>query len=60
MEIIKAGDLSLLKKPKTFECPYCGCVFKANNTEYTYSGSQYNISYYKCECPTCENMVNAT
>jgi hypothetical protein len=60
MEIIKAGDLSHLKKPKTFECIRCGCIFNAYNTEYQYSGMQYNEAYYKCEYPTCECMVYTT
>ena len=57
MEIIKSGDMSRLSKPKIFKCPYCDCEFKADNTEYKYSGIQYNQLYYKCNCPTCGSIV---
>lgn len=57
MEIIKAGDPSRLQRIREFECKQCGCIFKACDAEYTYSGMQYNISYYKCACPTCGETV---
>lgn len=57
MEIIKEGDISRLKHTRRFECDDCGCIFKADNTEYVCCGSQYNISYYKCDCPTCGKAV---
>lgn len=57
MEIIKAGDISRLKHIREFECEKCGCIFRADDTEYSYVGMQYNISYYGCDCPTCGSPV---
>ena len=57
MKIIKAGDLSLCENPKTFECSRCRCEFIALSTEYQYAGIKRDEFYYKCECPTCGNMV---
>lgn len=57
MEIIRQGNLLRTLKIKTFECPACGCMFKADNTEYDYAGMQYNQEYYKCPCPTCGRTV---
>ena len=57
MEIIKQGDISKLKQTKKFECRRCGCIFLADDDEYKYSGSQYNESYYRCICPTCNTPV---
>jgi hypothetical protein len=55
MEIVKQGDLSRLKKIKHFKCNHCECEFLADNTEYQFGGFEYNISYYRCKCPTCGN-----
>lgn len=57
MVIIKEGDLSRLDFIKTFKCNACGCEFLADHTEYEYAGTQYNIQYYKCKCPTCHSVV---
>lgn len=35
MKIIKSGDLRKFKETKRFTCKHCGCVFEADNTEYT-------------------------
>ena len=56
MKIIIKGDLKKLKKVKTFDCNFCGCLFEANKDEYK-SGSQYNQTYYYCICPFCHNTV---
>lgn len=57
MEIIKPGNIEQTLKVLTFHCTNCGCVFSANNTEYSYGGSQYNQPYYKHPCPTCSRIV---
>lgn len=56
MKIIKEGDLNKLKKIKRFECKECGCIFEAEKNEYKH-GSQYNDTYYYCECPFCHQIV---
>lgn len=53
MKILAQGHMELARKPKTFKCLECGCVFEADNTEYKYDGSQYNQDYYVCACPCC-------
>lgn len=57
MEIIKQGDPERIKKTKQFNCTACGCIFLANKDEYTFSGTQYNISYWKCKCPACGTIA---
>lgn len=57
MTIIVEGDLERLKQDKVFTCRYCGCIFEADNTEYSVETSLYNDTYYSCTCPTCENKV---
>lgn len=57
MEIIKQGNISKFKQTKKFECPWCGCIFLADNDEYQDCKdvvSQYN---YRCICPTCNKPV---
>lgn len=60
VEIIVQGNLDKIKKTKEFNCLQCGCIFKADNGEYQYAGSQYNESYYSCICPCCGNKVYST
>ena len=51
MKIIKRGDLNRINKTKRFECNKCGCIFDADEGEYTV-GTQYNDTYYASKCPT--------
>lgn len=57
MEIIKEGDLSLIKKPKYFVCMYCNCEFIADKTEYYSWESWTDKQYYFSSCPTCGASV---
>ena len=57
MEIIKQGNRDLLNKTKQFNCAACGCIFRATKYEYEYSGTQYNINYWRCKCPTCSSWT---
>ena len=59
MEIIKPGDLSRLEHKRAFKCPFCGCEFIANKSEYRTYDTHCNHSYCVCECPTCHNKVFA-
>lgn len=56
MKIIKNGSLKKIKKIKTFDCNFCGCLFEADNTEYKV-GSQYNQTYFYTICPFCGRTV---
>ena len=56
MKVIKEGNLKRLKKTKRFECNKCGCIFEADQDEYSV-GYQYNEAYYMCTCPTCDCTV---
>ena len=54
MTIIKPGKLDSIYKPMIFECYLCGCVFKADNTEYQRQFSKATRkSWYEIKCPTC-------
>ena len=52
MKIIRNGNIKKLKKIKTFDCDWCGCLFEADNTEYKQT-AQYNETYYYSVCPFC-------
>ena len=59
MIIIRNGKIP--RYLRQFECDYCGCIFKADFTEYTTS-TQLEVMHgglgdYKCKCPFCDNMV---
>ena len=56
MKIIKNGDITRMRKIKTFDCNFCGCLFEADSTEYRI-GSQYNQTYYYMKCPFCRRNV---
>lgn len=58
MKIIIPGDADRLKKVKRFSCPYCGCVFEAEQGEYKRT-SWRNEDYYIHPCPTCGKEVTA-
>lgn len=56
IEILQKGDVSLLKNIRVFSYYACGCVFKADKTDYNID-SQYNEITYYCKCPTCNTTV---
>ena len=56
MEIIKKGEIERVEETKMFECKRCGCVFKADRSEYI-SDQHYDEFYYTCTCPTCGKTV---
>lgn len=58
MNIIKQGKTkeelkAILNKTKRFECKTCGCIFEADEGEYTHNTHQYNETIYYCQCPNC-------
>lgn len=59
MKIIKQDNIIELKKIKTFNCNFCGCLFETDNSEYNIS-SQYNQIYYYITCPFCGAMYIKT
>lgn len=57
MKIIKNGKPKVVVK--TFKCPYCECVFEADNSEYKTSTYRNEINSY-CRCPECGNEAPET
>jgi hypothetical protein len=57
MEIIKKGNIEQVIETKMFECKRCGCVFKAERSEYESKMDCRNDMYYLCDCPTCGKTV---
>ena len=52
MEIIKHGKKEESKIIKIFRCSGCGCIIKADNSEYkTEVDGNLVVSY--CRCPEC-------
>lgn len=60
MKIIKNGSKERMLDIRYFECINCGCVFEANNTEYSvgYEDYEYTVEYYYCECPFCNTNTS--
>lgn len=68
MKIIKHGKKPEPLNPvKRFECPRCGCVFEADDSEYyhgTEGWGQANCHgvevhlYFYCKCPECDAVAN--
>jgi hypothetical protein len=61
MKIIKQGLskeqlAELQKKPKRFECYFCGCIFVADINEYK-SDKDYIYTKYSCICPNCNAIA---
>lgn len=54
MKIIKQGSNLPVK---TFECECCGCIFKANSSEYIINKNEGNIEF-SCPCPNCSLITN--
>lgn len=55
MKILKDGDLNRVRGIRRFECPRCGCIFEADNKEYTHEYSQREAcGWYSIQCPTCK------
>lgn len=53
--IVKKGKLT--KNIRQFKCPYCGCVFEADEDDYTMTADSHNDYCLESECPTCNRMV---
>lgn len=60
MKLIKKGNLDLPHNPQIFKCKKCGCIFEADDHEYTYAdffANAHDGMYAKCKCPCCDNTV---
>lgn len=57
MKILKQGKID--NKPKKFECSECGCVFEADDTEYSKWHAPMNETYFVAICPCCGESVFA-
>lgn len=57
MKIIRDGDKNKLRKIKTFDCDFCGCLFEADNTEYKIKSFYNDKAYYYITCPCCGRQV---
>lgn len=57
MKIIKEGIIK--HEPKQFECPECGCVFEADENEYSRWNAPMNETYFVAICPCCGESVFA-
>ena len=56
MEIIKQGDPNKVKGTIKFECKQCGCVFKAERSEWFYETLGGKVGYTSF-CPYCGRKV---
>lgn len=52
MKIIKHGKQTESKIIKTFICSGCGCIIKADNSEYK-TEVDGNLVVHYCQCPEC-------
>lgn len=57
MKVIVPGDKKC-RKYLYFKCNICGCIAKADKSEYIYRSSLYaHRSMYIAECPNCFNTM---
>jgi hypothetical protein len=56
IKIIKPGTIKELNKTRRFECWQCGCVFTADEADYTLFDN-YITTEYEATCPTCHQPV---
>lgn len=63
MKILKQGKSKeeidrITKQVRQFECPVCGCVFEADNTEYKHHYNQReDTKWLECNCPNCGKLI---
>lgn len=58
IKIIQHGDLNRLKHTIEFTCKDCGCVFEADQGDYTFQYSQReDCGWYAIKCPFCDKWV---
>lgn len=63
MKIIKQGKSKeeidrITKQVRRFECPVCGCIFEADNTEYKHEFRQIeSAEWWECKCPNCGKLT---
>lgn len=61
IKIIKNGDLNRLYRTIAFTCKACGCVFEADEEDYTYQYIQREdcemFGWYEIKCPCCDKWV---
>lgn len=57
MKILIPGHKEKVKKYKEFTCRDCGCVFLADQTEYTNVSDQNGSDVY-ADCPCCETRIH--
>jgi rubredoxin len=65
MKIIKEGLpkeklKKVLKKTKRFSCKVCGCVFEADDGEYSVSSEYGFYTVRTCVCPNCQSVASET
>ena len=60
MTILEPGIITKSEVPvtqfKRFRCSKCGCLFEADNTEYTIATTTL-LSFCVCECPFCHEQA---
>lgn len=56
MEIIKHGKHEESKKVEVFRCSACGCIFKADKSEYKIEVDENLVVHY-CKCPECLHLA---
>lgn len=53
--VLKEGKIT--KNVRKFKCPDCGCVFEADEDDYTMTMNLRNDFCLESECPTCHRNV---
>lgn len=53
--VLKEGKV--VKDVRQFKCPDCGCVFEADEDDYTMTMHSHNDFCLESECPTCHRNV---
>ena len=53
--VLKEGKIT--KNIRKFRCPDCGCVFEADEDDYTMTIDSHNDFCLESGCPTCHRNV---
>lgn len=57
IEIIKHGDPRKTDNFMLFQCENCGCIWKADHSDYTYTLTEWLQEVYTAYCPNCHEKA---
>lgn len=60
MKILKPGDEEIANGYKFFECIICGCILRADRSEYSVRfGDDVHEDIFQITCPCCNQPIHS-